>query len=59
MTSTTTLGVRLGDDVLTGLRHAAKDDDRSLSSLARKVLTEWLYEKGYLIPVNTPLGSLE
>jgi hypothetical protein len=48
MGKTPSLGIRLPPDVKVALQKAAADDIRSVSSLAEKILTEWLREKGYL-----------
>jgi hypothetical protein len=48
MTKTNSLGVRLQPEVKAALERAAKDDDRSVSSLVERVLKMWLIEQGYL-----------
>lgn len=40
--------VTLSADVKEALTRAAKDDDRSVSSLVERVLKAWLIERGYL-----------
>ncbi|MBP2310748.1 ribbon-helix-helix domain-containing protein [Azospirillum soli] len=40
--------VTLAPDVKEALTKAAKDDDRSVSSLVERVLRNWLIEQGYL-----------
>ncbi len=42
------LGFRVPDDVKAALEQAAEHDGRSVSSLALRVLTQWLQEKGFL-----------
>jgi hypothetical protein len=42
------LGFRVPDDVKAALEKAAEDDTRSVSSLALKIITDWLKTKGYL-----------
>ncbi len=42
------LGFRVPDDVKAALEKAAEDDTRSVSSLALKIITDWLKAKGYL-----------
>ena len=42
------LGFRVPDDVKSALEKAADDDTRSVSSLALKIIAEWLKAKGYL-----------
>ncbi|WP_448187910.1 ribbon-helix-helix protein, CopG family [Azospirillum sp. sgz301742] len=40
--------VTLAPEVKEALAKAAKDDDRSVSSLVERVLKAWLVERGYL-----------
>lgn len=40
--------VTLSPDVKEALTKAAKDDDRSVSSLIERVMRLWLIDKGYL-----------
>lgn len=42
------LGFRVPDDVKAALEKAAEDDTRSVSSLALKIITDWLKAKEYL-----------
>lgn len=42
------LGARVQPQVKEALERAAKDDARSMSSMAEKILTDWLRERGYL-----------
>jgi len=48
MTKTPSLGVRVQPEVKEALERAAKDDDRSVSSMVERILKLWLVEKGYL-----------
>ncbi len=50
MARTNPLGVRVEPEIKEALERAAKDDDRSVSSLVERVLKSWLTEKGYLPP---------
>lgn len=43
------LGFRIPADMKVALERAAKDDDRSVSSLVERVLRAWLVERGYLL----------
>jgi len=45
---TPSLGIRVRPEVKAALEKAAEDDLRSVSSLAEKVLIEWLRDRGYL-----------
>lgn len=45
---TAPLGLRLFPTIKKALEKAASDDSRSTASLAEKILTEWLKQKGYL-----------
>ena len=47
MGKTPSLGVRLKPEVKAALQQAATADMRSVSSLAEKVLTEWLMAHGF------------
>lgn len=42
------IAFRVDAPLKTALEKAARDDQRSLSSLIVKILTDWLREKGYL-----------
>ncbi|MFM2041571.1 MAG: hypothetical protein RLY86_147 [Pseudomonadota bacterium] len=48
MARTNPLGVRVEPEIKAALEKAAKDDDRSVSSLVERILKHWLMEKGYL-----------
>lgn len=48
MAKTAALGFRIPEDMKAALEAAAKDDDRSVSSLVTIILREWLTGKGYL-----------
>lgn len=48
MVKTNPLGFRVEPAVKEALERAAKDDDRSVSSTAERILKEWLVRKGYL-----------
>jgi len=48
MVKTPSLGVRVQPDTKAALEKAAKDDDRTVSSLVERIVREWLREKGYL-----------
>lgn len=48
MSKSAALGFRIPDEMKAALETAAKDDDRSVSSLVTIILREWLREKGYL-----------
>lgn len=50
MVKTAPLGFRVEQDLKEALERAAKDDDRSVSSLVERILKSWLTEKGYLSP---------
>ena len=50
MAKTPSLGVRLQPEVKEALERAAKDDDRSVSSMVERILATWLRERGYLTP---------
>lgn len=53
MARTQPLGFRVDPDLKDALERAAREDDRSVSSLVLKVLREWLRERGYLKAVET------
>lgn len=42
------LGIRLEPEERGALEKAAASDDRTLSAMARKIITEWLKKRGYL-----------
>lgn len=48
MTKTDPIGVRLEPEERAALERAAAADDRSLSAMARKIITEWLKKAGHL-----------
>jgi hypothetical protein len=48
MVKTPSLGVRVQPETKAALERAAKDDDRTVSSLVERIVREWLREKGYL-----------
>lgn len=48
MAKTLPTSVRLSEQVKAAAERAAKDDDRSVSSLVERVLKAWLIERGYL-----------
>jgi hypothetical protein len=48
MAKTPSLGVRVLPEVKEALERAARDDDRSVSSMVERILSVWLREKGYL-----------
>ncbi|MBP7339090.1 ribbon-helix-helix protein, CopG family [Niveispirillum sp.] len=50
MVKQTALSFRVSADLKEALERAAKDDDRSVSSLVERILKSWLTEKGYLPP---------
>lgn len=50
MVKQSALSFRIGADTKDALERAAKDDDRSVSSLVERVMKAWLTEKGYLPP---------
>ena len=45
-TTTATLTLRLPASTLDALRRAAEDEDRPMSSLARRIIAEWLRKHG-------------
>jgi len=48
MAKTDPIGIRLDPAERSALEKAAAVDDRSMSSLARKVLADWLRKNGWL-----------
>jgi predicted transcriptional regulator len=42
------LGFRVPDDVKAALERAAEADERSVSFVATKIISEWLKENGFL-----------
>lgn len=48
MAKTHPIGFRVEPEIKEALERAAKDDDRSVSSLVERILKIWLTEKGYL-----------
>jgi hypothetical protein len=48
MARTNPLGVRVEPEIKEALERAAKDDDRSVSSMVERILKAWLVDKGYL-----------
>jgi len=48
MARTNPLGVRVQPEIKAAVERAAKDDDRSVSSLVERILQEWLRARGYL-----------
>ena len=54
MARTNPLGVRVEPEIKEALERAAKDDDRSVSSLVERVLKAWLVERGYLTQSKQP-----
>ena len=48
MVKTEALSFRINPDTKAALERAAKDDDRSVSSLVERILRGWLEERGYL-----------
>lgn len=52
MVKTNPLGFRVDPEVKTALEKAAKDDARSVSGMAEKILVDWLRAKGYLPSVT-------
>jgi hypothetical protein len=45
---TSHLGIRANPPMLNGLRAAAAADDRSVSSLVRRIVADWLVANGWL-----------
>ena len=54
MVKTNPLGFRVEPEVKEALERAAQDDERSVSSMAERILKEWLMRKGYLSKSSTP-----
>lgn len=48
MARDTALSFRVEPGMKEALERAAKDDDRSVSSLVMRILKAWLAEKGYM-----------
>lgn len=48
MAKTAALGFRVAEETKEALEKAAKDDDRSVSSMVERILRTWLQDKGYL-----------
>jgi hypothetical protein len=48
MAKTPSLGVRVLPEVKEALERAARDDDRSVSSMVERIISVWLRERGYL-----------
>ena len=48
MARTNPLGVRVEPEIKEALEKAAKDDDRSISSLVERILKSWLIDRGYM-----------
>lgn len=42
------IGIRLSAEERAALERAAQSDDRSMSSMARKIIADWLRGKGLL-----------
>lgn len=42
------IGFRIDAEIKSALERAAKDDNRSLSSLVTIILMDWLKDRGYL-----------
>lgn len=42
------IGFRLDPEIKSALENAARDDERSISSMVTIILRKWLEEKGYL-----------
>ena len=42
------LGLRITPTLKAAIEQAASDDHRSVSSMAEKIITEWLVARGYL-----------
>ena len=54
MTKEPALGIRLEADEKAALEAAAKADQRPLSAMGRKIIADWLRERGYLGPATKP-----
>ena len=48
MAKTPSLGVRVLPEVKEALERAARDDDRTVSSMVERIISVWLRERGYL-----------
>lgn len=48
MVKTNPLGFRVEPALKEALERAARDDDRSVSSMVERILRAWLIERGYL-----------
>jgi len=48
MSKTNPISLRLAAEVKTALEKAAKEDERSLSAMAERILKAWLIDRGYL-----------
>lgn len=48
MSKSAALGFRIPEEMKAALEQAAKDDDRSVSSLVTIILRDWLRSKDYL-----------
>jgi hypothetical protein len=48
------LGVRVESNIKDALVRAAKDDVRTISSMAEKIIAEWLICNGYLVSAIPP-----
>jgi hypothetical protein len=42
------LSIRFDQDIRTGLEKAAKDDQRPVSHLVRKIVADWLKQRKYI-----------
>ena len=47
------LNFRVPSDLKAALRRAADQDERSMSTMAARILREWLTEKGFYEPDST------
>jgi hypothetical protein len=56
MAKTAPVGIRLDPDERAALERAAADDDRSVSSLARKIIYDWL-RKNSCLKSGKPSGK--
>ncbi|WP_395832057.1 ribbon-helix-helix protein, CopG family [Elstera sp.] len=50
MVKSSALSFRVSSEIKEGLERAAKDDDRSVSSLVERILKSWLADRNYLPP---------
>ena len=57
MVKTNPLSFRVTHELKEALEVAAKADRRSVSSLAEKILAEWLEQNGFLQPIKTLDGK--